>query len=136
MCTSRGSDALHTTLRTNLDARTDHDRCRLLRGGCYGLCDLGPNVVVRSYESAHDVPSADVDRLTLTARDNETVYVAVRENDLVPIVHAHLDNNTRAHDVTREVREPNMEPAAGSVAARMRALRHARAHDDDETLKS
>jgi (2Fe-2S) ferredoxin len=91
------------------------------------LCDLGPNVVVRRHARVADVPSPDADRLTLTGRANETVYVAVTPQDLVPIVHAHLDDDTPAHDVTREVREPHIVAPTGSVAERMRALRHKRA---------
>ena len=47
-CHSRGSDAVWAEARTAA-ARLglSPDRCHLYRGGCYGLCQLGPNVVIR-----------------------------------------------------------------------------------------
>lgn len=47
-CRKGRSDDLFRTAR-ELAARLGigPDRCLLERGGCYGLCELGPNVVVR-----------------------------------------------------------------------------------------
>lgn len=47
-CRSRGSDGVWASAR-ELAARLGlgPDRCWLYRGGCYGLCQLGPNVVIR-----------------------------------------------------------------------------------------
>ena len=47
-CRSRGSDAVWAVAR-QAAARLGlpPERCWLYRGGCYGLCQLGPNVVIR-----------------------------------------------------------------------------------------
>ena len=47
-CSSRGADAVWRAARESA-ARLGlgPERCHLYRGGCYGLCQLGPNVVVR-----------------------------------------------------------------------------------------
>lgn len=47
-CRSRGSDEVWAAAR-ELAARMElsAERCWLYRGGCYGLCQLGPNVVIR-----------------------------------------------------------------------------------------
>jgi (2Fe-2S) ferredoxin len=46
-CRAGGSDEVFRALREKLQASPAGGRCTLFRGGCYGLCHLGPNVVVR-----------------------------------------------------------------------------------------
>ncbi len=46
-CRRGGSDAVFRALRSAVAERRLESRCELVRGGCYGLCHLGPNVVVR-----------------------------------------------------------------------------------------
>ena len=48
MCTSKGADEVTRLCALRLDGE---EHARLHRGGCYGLCDLGPNVVVRRYDN-------------------------------------------------------------------------------------
>jgi (2Fe-2S) ferredoxin len=46
-CRARGSDAVFTAIQTELATRQLTLHCLVGRGGCYGLCHFGPNVVVR-----------------------------------------------------------------------------------------
>ncbi len=46
-CRRNGAERVFSAAREALQARGLEDKCVLARGGCYGLCHLGPNVVVR-----------------------------------------------------------------------------------------
>lgn len=46
-CRRGGSDAVFQAARAEVQERGLATRCEVYRGGCYGLCDRGPNVVVR-----------------------------------------------------------------------------------------
>lgn len=97
-------------------------RCRVLRGGCYGLCDIGPTVVVRRWPAEGELPSPDVDRLSLTDDDNETVYSGLTPADLDVVVRAHLERDAPVPELTRDAREASLPPTS-VLAAKLRALR-------------
>lgn len=46
-CKANGSDGVAAAAREELAQRGLTQRCELYRGGCYGFCHMGPNVVVR-----------------------------------------------------------------------------------------
>jgi (2Fe-2S) ferredoxin len=46
-CRAGGSDEVFQALRQQLPTSPAGPRCTVGRGGCYGLCHLGPNVIVR-----------------------------------------------------------------------------------------
>jgi len=46
-CRFNGSDAVMEAAQAAIRELGLGGRCKLVRGGCYGLCHLGPNVVVR-----------------------------------------------------------------------------------------
>ena len=122
MCTANGSDAVAARASAQIRPETE-ERCRVLRGGCYGLCEIGPNVVVRRY--AGQAPDADADRLSLTHGGNEKVYAGITPADVDHVMHAHLAYDIEVPELTRDARERDL-PAASPVAAKLRALREAR----------
>src|SRR5688500_17955606 len=83
MCTANGSDVVAARMRDHADL----DRCRVLRGGCFGLCEIGPNVVVRRH--LQQLPDADADRCSLTQEPNETVYSGLTPGDAGLVLRAH-----------------------------------------------
>ena len=46
-CRRNGSDKVFASARAEVAARSLQPRCEVYRGGCYGLCEHGPNVVIR-----------------------------------------------------------------------------------------
>lgn len=92
LCTSAQSDTLFHHAEQQL-GQTQNDRVRLLRGGCYGHCELGPNVIVRRYDTPEALPSENDDKLSLTHAKNETLYCQVNETTLVQILGAHLEDD-------------------------------------------
>jgi (2Fe-2S) ferredoxin len=122
MCTANGSDAVAAAAR----AHVSDAHCRLLRGGCYGLCEIGPNVVVRRFEEPQRGAGENaVDRLTLTHADNETVYSRTGKREILVILDAHLERDESVPTLTRDSVE-KFEPPKTDVAARIRALREKR----------
>lgn len=122
MCTAHGADEVATRARDG--AALLGDRCRVQRGGCYGLCELGPNVVVR--ERGPDAPTdEEADRLSLTHSEGETVYCGVAPADVDRILHAHRHGEAPVEELTREAREASVPPGS-SIAANLRRLRQRR----------
>ncbi len=134
VCRANGSDALVQMASHAVGQRpADDERVLLLRGGCYGLCDLGPNVVVRRYGPGEPLPSIDEDRLSLLEDDHETIYCGVTTADVDVVLGAHLDDDAPVVRLTRATKEATI-PAASPVAAKIRALRAKRKagnFDDD-----
>ncbi len=122
MCTAHGADALIPI--ANEAAAANAPRCRVLRGGCYGLCELAPNVVVRRSEPT-DTPDVDADRLTLTGGTNETVYCTVHAPEMTALLRAHLVDDKVEPTTTRETRERESPPQS-EIARRIRELRERR----------
>lgn len=122
MCTGRGADEVAARARDG--AALAGDRIRVLRGGCYGLCELGPNVVVRQHgEDA--APDADSDRLSLSNAEGETVYCGIAPAQVDLILRAHQDGTAPIAALTREAREAAIPPTS-AVAANLRRLRQRR----------
>lgn len=101
-------------------------RVTVRRGGCYGLCELGPNVVVRRRRASAPPTSADDDRLSLAGGAEETVYSGVAACDVDAVLSSHLDNDAPLVRLTRAVRERELLPRT-PIEERMRALRAERA---------
>jgi len=127
MCTANGSDALAgqvSTLTSTLAAGlAPAARCRVLRGGCYGLCEIGPNIVVRRHTD--ELPDPEVDRLSLTEADNETVYSTMATDDVEKVLRSHLEADRSVLELTRDAREHALPPQS-PVAEKMRLLREKR----------
>jgi (2Fe-2S) ferredoxin len=124
MCTANGSDAL--AARAVAAAAGAGGRCRVLRGGCYGLCEIGPNAVLRRHAGPAALPDPEVDRLSLTDAANETVYSGVAPPDIDLILTSHLERDAPVPALRREAREAALPPG-GPVAEKLRRLRAQRA---------
>jgi (2Fe-2S) ferredoxin len=116
MCTANGSDAVAAAARNSASAET----CRVLRGGCYGLCEIGPNVVVRRHPG--QLPDPEADRLSLTNAANEKVYSGMTPADVELVMHSHVAYDLEVPELSRDARERALPPQS-PVAAKLRALR-------------
>lgn len=125
VCASAHADALFS--QAIEVAAEQGDRCRVLRGGCYGLCELAPNLVVRRYPNPERRPDASSDRLSLTHAENETVYSLLdpRGDDVHRLLSAHLLNDRAETALTRQAKERDLQDD-DSVAGRIRTLRRQR----------
>lgn len=137
LCTSHGADDVTHACATELagraldgDAPPGEGRARLLRGGCYGLCDLGANVVIRRYpgvSGGRSDPHNEVesDRLSLTDGGNEFVSCGVTAADVPELLSSFLDDDQPLLRLSRAVKESDQAPRS-TIEARMRALREKR----------
>jgi (2Fe-2S) ferredoxin len=105
-CRAGGSEALFTRARAAIEQGPLASRCEVVRGGCYGLCHLGPNVVVRvDSGAARDPLSRETYELLRTP--GETYYWDMTIERLTRVIDEHL----REHQIVRElVGDPDREP--------------------------
>jgi (2Fe-2S) ferredoxin len=140
VCSANGSDAVAAAFGAAMSSSSSSSEARSLSspalervtlhsGGCYGLCELGPNVVVRRRRWG-DQPSAEAaDRLSLTEGPDETVYCVVDAADAPAIVRSHLEHDVPLAHLTRAVRECERAPRT-PVEERIRRLRAERSRRD------
>lgn len=103
------------------------------RGGCYGLCELGPNAVVRRRRASAPSTAVDDDRLSLAGGADETVYCGVAVDDVDAVLSSHLEHDAPLVRLTRAVRERELLPRT-PIEERMRALRAARARREQAAV--
>jgi (2Fe-2S) ferredoxin len=129
ICTSYGADAVYAAA---VEASQDPEAgCRVLRGGCYGLCDSAPNVVVRQV-AEHAASHALADTLTLREDESETVYSWVAPAEVTRIVRSRSAGDVDTGAAwTRSAREAS-HARRGNVADRIARLRQLRARTGRE----
>jgi (2Fe-2S) ferredoxin len=119
-----GADGLVERAETWLAERDDDDkaRIRLLRGGCYGLCDISANVVVRRWASPEELPDTEADRLKLSGLPNETIYSRTEPDGLAQLLRSHLEDDEASDELTLEARQSQVPPRS-KTAEKIRRLR-------------
>jgi (2Fe-2S) ferredoxin len=127
MCTAHGAEAIKIVANSALEEAIEAgllepDATRLLRGGCYGLCEMAPNAVIRTWPSVQQRPGPEADRLVLLGRSNETVYCTLEPSDMKELVARHMAEGEEVVRLSRQARE-DARPARGRTAERIRALR-------------
>jgi (2Fe-2S) ferredoxin len=88
-CRRNGADAVFVALKEVLEARGLSERCELYRGGCYGLCHVGANVVVREHDGKPRDPLSRAD-FQLLGIPGEQHYAGVRAYEAPHIVDSHI----------------------------------------------
>lgn len=88
-CTGNGSDALVPVAERCLRELGLTGKCRLKRGGCYGLCEQGANVIVRLDTGAAEDPFA-ADDFELTFAPGETHYCEMDAERLERVLREHI----------------------------------------------
>jgi (2Fe-2S) ferredoxin len=88
-CTANGSNAVFARAVDARQAERLLSRCELQRGGCYGLCHLGPNVVIRELTDGPVDPFSSED-FQLTYEPGETYYWRMRPEDIARVMREHV----------------------------------------------
>ncbi|RKH33814.1 (2Fe-2S) ferredoxin domain-containing protein [Corallococcus praedator] len=91
-CREAGSDAVHVAAREALAARGLQTRCELYRGGCYGFCHMGPNVVVREDTGRKRDPLSPED-YQLMGWPGEVYYSGMTAEKMLRVVGEHIQDD-------------------------------------------
>ena len=88
-CRQGGSDRVFAAAKEKLAALGLQARCETHRGGCYGLCDLGPNVIVREQTGRPRDPFSPED-FQLMGWEGEVHYPAMTPEKVERVVAEHI----------------------------------------------
>jgi (2Fe-2S) ferredoxin len=89
-CSFNGAREVVEALRDALRSQGLEARCHLARGGCYGLCAFGPNVIVRREDTSVPVNPLDPGDFMLLGVPGEYHYSAVTAAQAARIVMEHI----------------------------------------------
>ena len=91
-CRAGGADEVFSSLRRAVAESPARATCQVNRGGCYGLCHLGPNVVVRLDDGRpRDLLSRE--DFQLMGWDGETHYGNMTAERVPRLVEQHLQRD-------------------------------------------
>ncbi|WP_338867217.1 (2Fe-2S) ferredoxin domain-containing protein [Myxococcus stipitatus] len=88
-CKAGGADAVYATAREALTEQGLVPRCELYRGGCYGFCHMGPNVVVREETGRKRDPLSPED-YQLMGWEGEVYYSEMTPEKMRRVVAEHV----------------------------------------------
>jgi (2Fe-2S) ferredoxin len=105
-CKRGGSDAVFRRATEEVANKGLRPVCDLYRGGCYGLCHLGPNVVVREdVGRPRDLLSQE--DFQLMGWPEETYYWAMTPERIVRVLADHV---TKDQVIPELIGDPSQEP--------------------------
>ena len=104
-CKDNGSDAVFTQANAAVRAAGAAGRCEVFRGGCYGLCHLGPNVVIREDLGKPQDPFSSED-FQLNFEPGEIYYWKMTAEKMMRVVQEHIVGE---RPVTELVGDPTLE---------------------------
>ncbi len=109
-CRRNGADQVFAEAKEQVASAGLASRCEVYRGGCYGLCHLGPNVVVREDRGGKRDPFSRED-FQLMGWEGEVYYAGMTPEKLSRVVGEHI-----AKDAPVEALRGSPEDADPSAA--------------------
>ena len=102
-CRRNGAERVATEARDAVIDLDVGDRCTLARGGCYGLCHLGPNVVVREDRPRPPDPFRQED-FQLMGWEDEVHYARMTPEGIRTVLDEHVGRGRPVASL-RDIRE-------------------------------
>jgi len=96
-CRAGGAEEVFSALRRAVEGSAARASCQVARGGCYGLCHLGPNVVIRLDEGRKRDPLSRED-FQLMGWAGETHYGNMTAERVPRLVEEHLQQDREIAD--------------------------------------
>lgn len=97
-CRENGAEQVYAAAQACAQRLGLGARCELARGGCYGLCHLGANVVVREVSGLKADPFQSED-YQLTYEPGETYYWAMTPAKVERVLQEHVAKGTVVADL-------------------------------------
>jgi (2Fe-2S) ferredoxin len=97
-CRRGGSEAVYQDARKQVAEQGLAERCQVARGGCYGLCHLGPNVVVREDTGRPKDPFSPED-YQLMGWEGEVHYGSMTPERLHRVLEEHVGEDRPVEDL-------------------------------------
>ena len=116
-CTYNGADSVAEAFREALRRRGLTESCELTRGGCYGLCAFGPNVILRPHDPAAPRDPLDTGDFMLLGSPGEQHYSAMTPDKIDRLVEAEIVHGERVPEwlhVNRARRPPVAQRGKGT----------------------
>ena len=89
-CTLNGGNELFRAVSEAVRSQGLERRCLVVRGGCYGMCAFGPNLVIRAHDPAlPSDPLSSADFMLLGTPD-EALYSELGAEDAVELIAEHV----------------------------------------------
>ena len=117
-CKRGGSDAVFAAVKAELEAQGLKDRCEAARGGCYGLCHMGPNVVIRESNARPKDPFSRED-FQLMGWEGEHHYAAMNPAKVAKVLAEHVGKDAPPEDLLAQGKD-NAAPLVLQAAAKVR----------------
>jgi (2Fe-2S) ferredoxin len=89
-CTYNGAEAVAAALRSAIEQRGLTGVCELTRGGCYGLCAFGPNVILRPQDHGSIRDPLDTGDFMLLGSPGEKHYSAMAPDKADRLIEAEI----------------------------------------------
>ncbi|MFT3837209.1 MAG: (2Fe-2S) ferredoxin domain-containing protein [Myxococcaceae bacterium] len=96
-CRANGSQPVWEKAKELINGKLE-DRCDLFRGGCYGLCHLGPNVIIRPDPGKPLDPLSSED-FQLQFTPGETYYWQMTAEKMERVVKEHVVGGKEVQDL-------------------------------------
>ena len=96
-CRAGGADEVFAALRRAVEGSPAKASCAVKRGGCYGQCHLGPNVIVRLDDGRPRDPFSRED-FQLMGWEGETHYGNMTAERVPRLLEEHLQGDRRIAD--------------------------------------
>jgi (2Fe-2S) ferredoxin len=90
-CRHRGADGVYRAAQAEVSRLGLAANCTLYRAGCYGLCEFGPNVVIRPDLGKKDPFSRE--DFQLVGTPGETHYGAMNAEKVSRVLAEHVGND-------------------------------------------
>lgn len=116
-CKRNGADAVFAAARDEVASRGLGARCEVYRGGCYGLCHLGANVVVREDTGRSRDPLSAED-YRLMGWEGEVHYGAMSPEKIRRVVAFHIGEDQRVDELVTDSSDTQTDTRVAAKASR------------------
>lgn len=97
-CKRGGGDAVFAAVKAEVLTQGLGDLCEVTRGGCYGLCHMGPNVVIRELSGRARDPFSRED-FQLMGWDGEHHYAEMSAAKAPRVIAEHVGKDSPPADL-------------------------------------